>query len=177
MTTPISSGDPLVALAAMMIDRDNLRAAVDEEALRAAREEQHRALAREVNLLHEAADDMRTGALLEGGLTIAGGALAGVGGVVPACSHPVAHDFLTGSGAVARTLAGPMGKMLGDAPKADAEADAKQAEAQAADAGSRADEAERHRARIDQSADRVLDTIGATLASEAQGNLAIISNV
>ena len=177
MTAPIASGDPMVALAAMLVDRDYLRATVDDENLRAARDDQRRELAQQLSDLHAAADDIRVGAFVEGGLAIGGAALSTVGAELSCESHHFAHELLTGSGGGLHGLAAPAGNMLGNAPRADAEAQAKRAETAASDAAGRAEEAQHHRERVDQSTDRALDTITATLASEAQGNLAIISNV
>src|ERR1051325_10911819 len=86
MTTPVTSGgDPLLALAALIVERDGQRADIDDQNLRSAHAEEQRQLGRQVEALHEAADDIRLGAMISGGMTIAGGALSAYGhGAVPA---------------------------------------------------------------------------------------------
>jgi hypothetical protein len=176
MTAPISS-DPMIQLAEMMLDHDALAAKLDAENMRAARADQHRAIEQEVSALHEAADDLRRGALVEGGLALGGAALSSVGHVLPKDAGALACTLTNGMGAAAQALSRPTGSLLGAAPQADAQAEAKRYEANAADAEARAEEARHHRDRADQAADRTLDSVGATLASETQGNLAIIANV
>ncbi len=180
MTTPIGGGgDPLFALASMLVERDNLRAAIDDENLCAARNEERRALAEQVRALHEAADHVRTGALVTGGLTIAGaGASAYLSGLTPANDAAkrrieVAKDVANG----VTELAEPAGALFGHAERLHAEAEAKQAEARGADAAARAEEARRHGERVDREVERSLDMIGQALDAEAQGNLALIANV
>jgi hypothetical protein len=196
MTNPVSSGgDPLFALASLLVERDNLRATLDDENLRAARDEQRRALAREVALLHEAADDVRIGALVSGSITVVGaGTSAYLRGRMPL--EDPAGDTLAAKLARQRNaelkrtlevqmkcadgftaLAGPAGAPFGDASRADAEADAKQAAARGSDAHARAEDALRHRERMDREVERGLDAVSQALESDAQGNLAIIANV
>jgi hypothetical protein len=196
MTNPVSSGgDPLFALASLLVERDNLRATLDDENLRTARDEQRRALAREVALLHEAADDVRIGALVSGSITVVGaGTSAYLRGRMPL--EDPAGDTLAAKLARQRNaelkrtlevqmkcadgftaLAGPAGAPFGDASRADAEADAKQAAARGSDAHARAEDALRHRERMDREVERGLDAVSQALESDAQGNLAIIANV
>jgi hypothetical protein len=182
MTNPVGSGgDPLFALASLLVERDNLRAALDDENLRAARDEERRALAREVALLHEAADDVRVGALVSGGITALGAGLSAYWhGITLATDDKAAENVLAAKIRSAdgfTALAGPAGALFGDASRADAEANAKQAAAHGSDAHARAEDALRHRERMDQEVERGLDALGRALESEAQGNLAIIANL
>jgi hypothetical protein len=180
MTNPIGgSGDPLFALASMLVERDNLRAAIDDENLRAARNEERRALAEQVAALHDAADHVRTGALISGGLTLAGaGASAYLSGLTP--GSDAAKRRIDSGKSVANgvaELAEPAGAFLGHAERLHAEAEAKQAEGRGADAAARAEDARRHGERLGREIERSLDAIGQALDTEAQGNLAIIANV
>jgi hypothetical protein len=200
MTNPVSSGgDPLFALASLLVERDNLRATLDDENLRAARDEERRALAREVALLHEAADDVRVGALVSGAITVVGaGTSAYLRGRMPLedtagdtlkselerklerrldaeLERKLEVEMKCADGFTA--LAGPAGALFGDATRADAEANAKQAAAHGSDAHARAEDALRHRERMDREVERGLDAVGQALESDAQGNLAIIANV
>jgi hypothetical protein len=181
MTTPVgSSGDPMFALAALLVERDDQRMDADDQNLRAARAEEQRALAAQVHALREAADDIRVGGLVQGLLTVASGSMTAVGHAIgPACDaqkSPGLKAFMAGSEALGQ-LAGPAGRLTGDAARADDEADAKQAEARGSAANARAEEAERHRDRLEQNLVRSLDAIDQSLDSQAQGNLAIIANV
>jgi hypothetical protein len=190
-TTVIAGGDSMFALAKLMLDADDARAAADDQDLRSARQEQQRELETEVQELHQAAADTRTGALLEGGFAIAGGAVSAIG----VASEPT-HAENTGRAAitafqaankqgaladrVGQLISGsgkPLGKMFGDAPAADAEAEAKHHEALAADASARATETLQHHDRVLDNEDRTLATLQSTLESNAEGNLALIANV
>jgi hypothetical protein len=179
MTGPITSGDPMLALAVLMLDGDERLAKLDAENLAAARAEQQRALEQQVSLMHEAADDIRLGAVVEGALSVGGAALSTAGCVSgPAGkARTTTQSWLGGGGQAASALAKPLGALLGSAPRADAEAEAKRAEADAADARARAEEALHQRDRAEQTADKTLEALGATLESEAQGRLALIANV
>jgi hypothetical protein len=179
MTTPIGNGDPLFALASMLVERDSLRIAIEDQNLRAARDEQRRALEQEVELLHEAADHVRVGALVSGGITVVGaGTSAYLRGLTPANRAAAREIDAATKGADGFTeLAKPAGALFGDAARADAEADAKQAAARGSDAAARAEDARRHRERVEGVLERSLDTLDQTLESDSQGNLAIIANV
>lgn len=175
----LSNVSPMVALAELMLESDELRAKADDDALRAARQAQQQALDNETRALHEAADKTRVGAWVEGGVTVLGGAAAAIG----AGLTPVGKDPARGAGVLAKSgdalerMAGPLGRELGEAPSQDAQADAKQAEAQAADAGTRADVAYRHHERVRDEQDRNLASVESIVESEAQGNWALIANV
>ena len=175
----LSSVDPMVALAELMLDADDLRAQSDEDELKSARREQQLALREEWRALHEAADHVRTGAWVEGCAAVASGALAGIAHAkAPLGKEPTGSlaSLLACSSALGH-MASPLGSELGEAPSVDAQADAKQAEQEAADAATRAELAHQHHERVLDDQDRMLATLQSTLESESQGNLAIISNV
>ncbi len=175
MSTTITATDPAIALAAREIELDNVNADLDAANVRAARNQEQAALAQQVQKLHEAADDIRRGALFQGGFSLAGAAASFCGTDV--IKPGVCADLTKGAGTVATALAGPMARWTGEAQQRDDEADAKMAEAHVSDARARAEEAEQHRQRMEQASDRTLSTVDAILSSEAQGNLALIANV
>lgn len=181
MTTSVGTiSDPMLALAALLVERDEQRADIDDQTLRAARAEEQRQLATEVSALHEAADDVRLGGWVQGLTTVAGGAATAVGHAISPVDDTKKEPWqnaLISSGQSVKELAGPVGALSGQAGRADDEADAKQAEARGSAARARAEEALRHRERLEQSLARSLDAIDQTLDAEAQGNLAIIANV
>jgi hypothetical protein len=174
MTTAISASDPSIALAEHLLDLDNLNDQVDTENLNAARNEEQAALNQQIEKLHEAANDVRKGAWVQGGLSLAGSA-AGFGGT--ALDPGTFATDLKAASPVFSSAAGIFGPLAGAAPQADHEADAKRAEAHVVDARSRADEAEHHRERMEQQSDRTLSSVDSIVNSEAQGNLALIANI
>lgn len=174
MATVIMGSDPMIALAEHQIEMDNVNADADQENLRSARNQEHAALEQQVQKLHEAADDVRTGALVQCAFSVAGcGAEFG--------AKALDSSWLTTTLKIAaptlNALAAPAGRWTGEVPQRHDEADAKEAEARAADARSRAEEAEHHRDRIDQMSDRTLSSLDGIINSEAQGNIAVIANV
>ncbi len=187
------SGDPLTALAVLMLNSDFMRSKLDEQNIVQARREQSEALAGEVKALHQAADDVRMGAWVQGGLTVAGAGLTIAARIAtPPCEQPIPPgvqaiplsvqpkgtlEVLTLSGSVLGALAQPLSKELGDAPSADANADAKQFEQQSTDASTRAEQASHQRDRVEQSEDRTLDALGSSVDAQSRANIAIISNV
>jgi hypothetical protein len=175
----LSSVDPMLALAELMLNADDLRAKADEDALRSARRDQQQALREEVDALHEAAGDVRCGAWVEGLATVAGGTMAAVAhGDTPLGQQPTGwRAALLESGQALSRMAGPASRELGEAPSMDAQAEAKQAEQEGADAATRGELANRHHERVLDDQDRMLATLESVLHSESQGNLAIIANV
>ena len=175
----IGSSDPMVQLAALMLEADELRAKTDEDELRAAQRARMQALDAEVHALHEAAHQTRVGAVVGGIAAAAGGAAAALGsGLTPVGKQPTGDaGVLLKSGEALEQLAGPLGRLLGDGPSLDAQADAKQAEQQAADAGTRRDLAQQHHDRVRSEQDRTIATTESIIESEAQGNWALIANV
>lgn len=177
--TEVISTDPTIQLAALMIDADETRSRVADETVAAARREQMHAFDEQIRYLHEAADDVRAGAWVQGLTTIAGAGLTAAAHVQNApgevASRAVKLELDVGTGL--RELAPGFGDLLGAAPSADANADAKRAEQRGVDAGARADDAQEQRRRAFDSADRTLATVQSTLEAASQGNLAIIANV
>lgn len=177
--TEVMSTDPTIQLAALMIDADEARSRVADEAIAAARREQLQAFDEQIRYLHEAADDVRAGAWVQGLTTIAGSGLTAAAHVQagPGETPSTAVKLELDLGGTLKDLAPKFGDLVGTAPAADANADAKRAEQHATDAGARADEAKEQRRRAFESSDRTLSTLQSTLESNAQGNLAIIANV
>jgi len=178
----IVSSDPTVQLAELMLNADELRAKCDQDDLRAAQQERRQALEQEVRALHEAADHMRTGAWIEGGMTA-------LGGVATAMSYGFGTDAtkVTGptgdwgvvlkSGEALEKMSTQVGILVGGAPSQDDQADAKQAEAEASDAQTRAESARQHLERLHTEQDRTIASAENIIESEAQGTWALIANV
>ena len=178
----IGTSDPMVQLAELMLNADELRAKCDQDDLRTAQQERRQALEQEVHALHEAADHMRAGAWIEGGMTA-------LGGVATAMSYGFGTDATRGkgptgdwgvvlkSGEALEKMSTPVGVLVGGAPSQDDQADAKQAEAGASDAQTRADAARQHLDRIRTEQDRTLGSVENIVESEAQGTWALIANV
>src|SRR5580765_1155197 len=108
MTIAIMASDPAIALAAQEIEFDNVSADVDASDLRAARNQEQAALAQQIEKLHEAAEDVRRGALGQGGFSLAGAAasFAGTNALAPG----TLADFSKASGPALSALAVPMGR-------------------------------------------------------------------
>jgi hypothetical protein len=174
----IDAGDTF-ALAKLMLDSDEARAAADAQELRDARDTQRQELERQVQQLHEAASDARKAAWVAGSLGVVGGGLATLGtALAPSgeSAHPGVKPLLVVGGESLSAIAGPAGTVTFGASEKDAEARAKSHEALAADAGGRAEEAARHRDRVLAEEDRALEVLQATSQSEADGRLALIAN-
>lgn len=175
-----SFADPMLELATLLLENDHARERSDAEALARARVEQQRAMNDAVEALHDAADSVATGALLQGGFALAGGVASSAGAVGLAVraeggTTPLLAGLSTGGNA-ANALAQPMYALVGEAPRLEAEADAKAAEHRrtlsswAADDAS--DDRERTRSRIDQT----LGALENTLEAHHQANIAVLSN-
>jgi hypothetical protein len=184
------SGDPMVGLAVLMIENADRLGDLEQQRLDAAREAMERASRAEVEALHDAADAVATGALVQGGLTFVGGAVscgatlngAGVthavdGGVAPTNPNANAAQKLGDSlGGSPSSLAGPMGTLTGEVPRRHAEAEAATFRQQGERASMDAEDARARLRREEQQADAVLNRTGQILEIEAQGNLAILGN-
>jgi len=175
----LSTTSPMVQLAELMLNADEARAQADEDALRAARNAQQQALREEMKALHDAADDVRVGAWVEGGATLAGGLMTASAHLgTPSGKEPTGGmGALFHSGQALEKMGSPLGGLLGEAPSMDAQAKAKQAAAEGADAGTRAELANRHHERVRDDQDRLIATLQSIVESESQGNLALIANV
>jgi len=175
----VTSTNPIVQLAALMIDADETRSRVADETIASAHREQMQAFDEQIRYLHEAADHVRAGAWAQGLTTIAGAGLTAtahlqaVPGEVPTRAIALELD----AGKALAEVAPKIGDLVGKAPEADANTDAKAAEQRAADAGARVDEAKEQRRRSFESSDRTLSTLQSTIESNSQGNLAVIANV
>jgi hypothetical protein len=178
--TRVTSSNPMIELAALMVETDFVRGEMDDQNLRDAREAQRRAMAEEVHAMHEAADAIATRAWVQGSITVAAGAAQCAGSLGQI--GDTSESPKTGWGALDRggdglgRVAEPAGDLLGGVPKAEADADAARARNESAQAGSRADEAAQHRDRLEKHTDRVLELIESTLESEHQGSLAVLGN-
>jgi hypothetical protein len=178
MNAPAVDGGDAFALAKLMLDGDDARAAADEQELRAAHETQRQELDHQVQELHAAASDVRKGAWVEGSLALAGGAFSTLGTLAASSTDAASakKPVAVVAGESLSALARPASALAFGASEKDAEARAKAHEARAADAGERADEAGRHRDRLLGDEDRTLSTVQSVLQDEAAGRLALIAN-
>lgn len=177
-TTPVVPRDPMIELAALLVQTDFLRAEMDAESLRAAREAERRANAAEIEAMRRAADAIKMEAWVSGGLAAAGGVAQCWGSVSQVGSESPTkwEKGLEKGGGAALAVAEPAGQLAGGVAKARADTDAAQARQAAEAASSRATEAERHRERVLDRADSVLELAEAVLETEQQGNFAILAN-
>jgi hypothetical protein len=184
MTNPISNSshltDPMLALALLMLENDHSREQSDAVALARARDEQRRAMNDAVRALHDAADAVANGALLQGGLSLAGGAASCTGAVGVAArakndSTPLLAGLSSGGNA-ALTLGAPAFALVGEAPQLEAEAEAKAAEQRRTQASWAADDASESRARTRAGVDHTLDAVENALDAQHQANIAVLSN-
>lgn len=180
------SGDPMVGLAVLMLDNAERLGDLEQQRFDDARRAMARASAAEVEALHDAADDVATGALVQGGLTALGGAVScgaalnGAGATVTTKTGtaPVSvnANAAQGLGNTLSGLAGPMGALAGEVPRRHAEAEAAQARQQTESASMDAEDARNDAHHQEQQADAVLSRVGQILDSDAQSNLAILGN-
>lgn len=184
MTFPVSNSsnitDPTLALALLMLENDQAREQCDAVALARAREEQRRAMQDHVSALHDAADAVATGALFQGALTLAGGAASSAGAVGTAArAQGDATPLLAGlsnGGNAAITLGAPVAALVGEAPRLDAEAEAKAAEHRQMEASWAAQDADESRERTRARIDHRLDVVENALDAQHQTNIAVLSN-
>jgi hypothetical protein len=180
MAIAITASDPTTALAAQMLELDNLNADIDTKNLESARQQQQVAIQQQVKKLHDAASAERTGAWVQGIMLVAGSAAEfGATATAPAdpkLPTPVGSSYLKDMSQALTTSAGVV-PMFSGARQGDDQADAKAAEARAADAQARAEEAEHHRDRMDQMSDRTLSSVNDIINSQDQGNIALIANI
>src|SRR5574339_1042902 len=77
----LAISDPMLELAALLIESDFARAEMDAEPRRAAREAERRAMNAEIAAMRRAADFIKQQAWVQGGIAVAGGAAQCVGHV------------------------------------------------------------------------------------------------
>lgn len=181
------SGDPMLGLAVLMLENAERLGELDRQRLEGARQAMEQASAAEIEALHDAADAVARGALVQGGLTLVGGAiscgatLSGAGATHQldtggtAATNPRADAALRLGGSLGG-LAGPMGALAGEVPRRHAEAEAATARHKSESASFDAEEARNDARASERQADAVLDRVGQILDTEAQGNLAILGN-
>ena len=165
----ITSTDPMLAFAELLINADYARSELDHQNLQAAREEQARAEARQVAALHDAADSVAEGAWVQGAFTVAGSVCGGA-------STLTESNLLQQAGSGLSALAGPAGNLAGTAPRMHAEARAEEASQAAEHARWKADDARDHSRRVAEHSDRILDGVAQVLETEHAGELAILAN-
>jgi hypothetical protein len=171
--------DPMLELAALLVESDFARAEMDQENLRAAREAERRAMNAEIAAMRRAADFIELEAWVQGGIALAGGAAQCAGHVSQATSHAASTPWEAGlqhGGAAAASIAAPAGHLVGGVSKAQADTDAAHARNAAERSGSRAEEAERHLERVRDHTERVLELVEGAIETEQQGNFAILGN-
>ena len=86
---------PELVMMQMMIENDEVQSQADKAARDSAREVQRQAMQDELEAIEDQASAIRTGALIEGGLQIAGGSLTLTGAVASAEAQaaPPAHEY------------------------------------------------------------------------------------
>src|SRR5687767_10991914 len=162
---------PELVLMQMMIENDELQSQADKASRDSAREIQREAMEDELEALEDKAAAIRTGALIEGGLQVAGGSLTLAGAVtsapasetktIDAVSDPSEPSIWTVpslqvGGHVATGLAQPAGRLFGAANESDAEHDARAAAQEQEQASWLAEDAESHRQKVERHAETVM---------------------
>jgi hypothetical protein len=181
------AGDPMVGLAVLMLENAERLGDLEQQKLDDARRAMERASQAEVEALHDAADAVATGALVQGGLTFVGGAvscgavLSGAGATEPttaggtAAVSPRADTTLRAGGSLG-ALAEPMSALTGEVPRRHSEAQAATARQESNRASMDAEDARSGAEREEQQGSAVLERLGQILETESQGNLAILGN-
>jgi hypothetical protein len=181
------SGDPMVGLAVLMLENAERLGELERQKLDDARQAMERTSAAEIEALHDAADAVAMGALVQGGLTFVGGAvscgavLSGAGATQSngnggtQASSPTADAALRLGGSL-DGIAAPMGVLAGEVPRRHAEAVAATAHQEGERAGFDAEDARNGARAEERQADAVLDRVGQILDAQAQGNLAVLGN-
>jgi hypothetical protein len=181
------SGDPMVELAVLMLENAERLGELERQKLDDARRAMEWASQAEVTALHDAADAVALGALVQGGLTFVGGAvscgavLSGAGATQPTSAggtealSPRADATLRAGGGLG-TLAEPMSALAGEVPRRHADAQAATARQESERASMDAEDARSQAQREDQQSRAVLDRAGQILETASQGNLAILGN-
>ncbi len=174
----VTSSDPLIQLAALMIENDSVQDEANQQALDAARRAEERAGAEQVAALRDAASAVATGALVEGGLRVVGGVTSGIaigeGGTSE--TGPADMKVLARSGDAVTSLGAPLGALTGEAPKLRAQAEATRAEHAANLASNDIETARERLSHGDHHASAVLDLLEKCLETEAQGTAAVLGN-
>jgi len=183
------ASDPTIELALRLMDSDFERGEQDRARIETARANQSRAMDAQVAALREAAEHMLIGAAVQGSFGIASGTCAFVAAAIgPAPAdpkHPTQQDVIAKNtaekwSAVATgfsNTAAPVGKLFGDSPAGDDQADAQQARNDAERAGWVADDARSHRERTQRNVDRTQDFASNMIQGEEQTNTAILGNI
>jgi len=183
---------PELVLMQMMIENDEVQSQADKAARDSAREVQRQAMQDELEAIEDQASAIRTGALIEGGLQIAGGSLTLASAVSAAPASETAGaatqsnvsepsiwtvPSLQVGGQVATGLAQPAGKLFGEAAQTDAQHDAKAAAQQQEQASWLAEDAENHRQKVEKHAETVMQQVQGIVETQHQTTVAVLSNM
>jgi hypothetical protein len=168
MTISIVSSDPTIQLVAMMIERDAEQDVNDAERLAGARRAEYEAGREQVEAMHRAADAVATGAWIEGGITVVGGAVS-VGGIAGDSKS------LEAAGASTSSLAESVGRLHGEVAELLASADAERARQIAQQASHRGEGARSHMESTDRHSETVTNLLERIVEERAQGNAAVLS--
>ncbi len=167
-------------LAAMLIESNYQQSEANREAAENARIAQTKAMREELEAIEDQADAERTGAILQGGLTIASAGLSvGAAVTAPTCRNVQPHDtsnyFSIGAGA-ANDLAKPFGNYFGAAAKTDAQRDAQAAEQAQQQAAWSAEDAQDQRDKLAKRSEQLLQQVQSLVEGEHSATIAVLSN-
>ncbi|HEV8244648.1 MAG TPA: hypothetical protein VGP93_02680 [Polyangiaceae bacterium] len=171
----ISAASPELALAEMMIESDFQLSQADREAMVGARKAERAAMKDELEAKEDEASAIRSGAILQGSLTIAGGSLA-VGAEVGKANGASSCKKLEIAGQASTDLAGPFGKFFGDAAAKDAEHDATAAEQAQEQAKWIADDADKHADEADKHSEAMMQQVQDIIDTQHSATIAVLSN-
>ena len=170
-------------LALLLLNKEETQQDVDRDSAALARERFVAASNVQVAAMHEEADAITRGAFFQAGAGLtAAGIQVGDVLVEPKCD-PVTHKPQTEkpwgeiSAGAANSLSEPLGKWLGDAPAADARADAKRAGTTAQQAEWQLSDAKAAIADSDEQQDKVTDWLSSESSSQQSTEQAIIAGL
>jgi hypothetical protein len=171
--SPVFSS-PELELLAMMIENDSVLSEADRQARDAARSAQRDAMEEELEAIAKQADAIRIGAILEGGLTVAGSGLSFTHVVE---NGPKEDGSLSVAGKGISGLADDVGQYFGEACQKDAEHDAVAARQDQQQASWLQDDAESALETSERHAEQMLEHVQNILRSKNDGTAAVLSNV
>jgi hypothetical protein len=188
MTPPISSATDAVGfvseLAELLLQVESLQSDSATTTRNAARQDFLREAQHQVDALHQAADDVRSGAWAQAALTVAGSACDLTGTVLKfdaertsSCTTLKDAQLFVGLGKAFASLAAPAKALLGDAPADDANATAKRCETLAEQARWAAGDATTEIDKVTQLGDKVLSTLQGVDQDQSSSNMSLINRI
>ena len=169
-----------VRMAFHEIDQDATEEKSADQSAVAAKKAMAEAQTEEVEKLHAGAHDIRVGAAWSAGLAVGGAALSTTGSLTQGDTVATTSNWsklASGSGGLTSGLSKPVGACVGDAPKADHDADAAAARSASQQAQSSADAARNTRATLEKHDDRAFSVASQSISDARQDRAAALGNI